>query len=105
VSVWLRLGIWCGCQCPSEGQSASVGTGMGVGVWAWVYGRGRVQMWVRVWAWAYGCGCVGRVGQNHICTVYIYSIFGREITKYTVIYGVYIIYRVLANSMCGCWRE
>jgi len=33
-----------------------------------------------------------RVGQNHIHTVYIsnYIIFGREITKYTVIYGVYI---------------
>jgi len=31
-----------------------------------------------------------RVGQNHIYTVYIHGIFGREITKYTVIYGVYI---------------
>jgi len=45
-----------------------------------------------------------RVGQNHTYkvflagkspyirsyTVYIYSIFGREIIKYTVIYGVYI---------------
>jgi len=31
-----------------------------------------------------------RVGQNHIYTVYIYGIFGREITKYTVIYGVHI---------------
>ena len=34
-----------------------------------------------------------RVGQNRIYTVYIRyfcGIFGREITKYTVIYGVYI---------------
>jgi len=35
-----------------------------------------------------------RVGQNHIYTVYIlyiiYGVFGREITKYTAIYGVYI---------------
>jgi len=33
--------------------------------------------------------CIHRVGQNHIYTVYI-RYFGREITKYTVIYGVYI---------------
>jgi hypothetical protein len=31
----------------------------------------------------------------------MYGVFGREITKYTVIYGVYIIYNtVLANPMC-----
>jgi len=29
-----------------------------------------------------------RVGHNHICTVCIRYIFGREITIYTVIYGV-----------------
>ena len=29
-----------------------------------------------------------RVGQNHIPIRFIYDIFGREITKYTVIYGV-----------------
>jgi hypothetical protein len=33
---------------------------------------------------------MARVGQNHIYTVYIYGIFGREIIKYTIIYGVYI---------------
>jgi len=33
---------------------------------------------------------VSRVGQNHIYIRCIYGIFGREITKYTVIYGVYI---------------
>jgi hypothetical protein len=33
---------------------------------------------------------MSRVGLNHIYTVYIYGIFGREITKYTVIYGVYM---------------
>ena len=31
-----------------------------------------------------------RVGQNHIPIRFIYDIFGREITKYTVIYGVYV---------------
>jgi len=31
-----------------------------------------------------------RVGQSHIYIRCIYGIFGREITKYTVIYGVYI---------------
>ena len=31
-----------------------------------------------------------RVGQNHIYIRYVYGIFGREITIYTVIYGVYI---------------
>jgi len=34
-----------------------------------------------------------RVGQNHIEVVYttsIHGIFGREITKYTVIYGAFI---------------
>ena len=30
-----------------------------------------------------------RAGQNHICTVYI-RIFGTEITKYAVFYGVYV---------------
>ena len=30
------------------------------------------------------------VGQNHIYIQRVYSISGREITKYTVIYGVYI---------------
>ena len=32
---------------------------------------------------------MSRVGRNHIYTVYI-RYFGREITKYTVTYGVYI---------------
>jgi hypothetical protein len=48
--------------------------------------------------YASSCGCVTllqqlqifRVGQNHIYIVCIYGIFGREMTKYTVIYGVYI---------------
>ena len=31
-----------------------------------------------------------RVGQNHIYIQFIYGILGREITKYTVIYNVYI---------------
>jgi len=31
-----------------------------------------------------------RVGQNHIYIRCVYGNFGREITKYTVIYGVYI---------------
>jgi hypothetical protein len=31
-----------------------------------------------------------RVGHNYIYIRCIYGIFGREITKYTVIYGVYI---------------
>jgi len=33
---------------------------------------------------------MSRVGQNHIYIRCIYDIFGRGITKYTVIYGVYI---------------
>ena len=49
-----------------------------------------------------GCNKIGRVGQNNTFigiyvglarTIYIrriYGMFGREITKYTVIYGVYI---------------
>jgi hypothetical protein len=50
-----------------------------------------------------------RVGQNHIYTVYIRyfcGIFGREITKYTVIYGVYIRFwptlsiLLLGQSLC-----
>jgi hypothetical protein len=31
-----------------------------------------------------------KVGQNHNYIRCIYSIFGRELTKYTVIYGAYI---------------
>ena len=31
-----------------------------------------------------------RVGQNHRYIRCIYGIFGREVTKYTVTYGVYI---------------
>jgi len=30
------------------------------------------------------------VGQNHIYIRRVYDISGREITKYTVIYGVYV---------------
>ena len=33
---------------------------------------------------------ISRVGQIHIYILCIYGIFGREITKYTVIYGIYI---------------
>jgi hypothetical protein len=33
---------------------------------------------------------ISRVGQNHIYIRCRYGIFGREITKYAVIYGVYI---------------
>jgi len=33
-----------------------------------------------------------RVGQDHIYTRCIYGMFGREITKYTVIYGAYNIH-------------
>ena len=41
-----------------------------------------------------------RVGQNHIYIRCIYGIFGREITKYTVIYGVHVrFYQTL--DMCG----
>jgi hypothetical protein len=33
---------------------------------------------------------IDRVGQDHIYTVYTrYGIFGREVTKYTAIYGVF----------------
>jgi hypothetical protein len=47
-----------------------------------------------------------RVGQNHIY-IYIhifiqciYGIFGREITKYTVIYGVYIYNCTVLAILC-----
>ena len=51
--------------------------------------------WCSRWTvWRYGQQKVGfeswitsRVGQINIYTVYIYGIFGREITQYTVIYG------------------
>ena len=39
-----------------------------------------------------------RVGQNHIYLRCICGIFGREITKFTVIYHIRCIYTVLANS-------
>jgi len=38
----------------------------------------------------YSGGRICKVGQNHIYIPCTYGIFGREITKYTVIYGVYI---------------
>jgi len=48
---------------------------------------------------------IARVGQNHT----LYGIFGRETTKYTVIYGVYIQFwptlRITGRSSClheGC---
>ena len=43
-----------------------------------------------------------RVGQNHIYIRCIYGDFGRGITKYTVVYGVYIQYKVLANPSHDC---
>ena len=42
---------------------------------------------------------MSRVGQNQ-CIRFIYGIFGREITKFTVIYGVYIRFWPTLN-MCG----
>ena len=30
-----------------------------------------------------------KVGQNHVCTMYIYGIFGKETTKFAVIYGAF----------------
>jgi len=68
------------------------------------------------WLWGWSPGLyrhVGRVGQNHIYTLYIYSNYGRELTKYTFIYGVYIRFwptlhvsnvhalRVFPHA-CGC---
>jgi hypothetical protein len=44
-----------------------------------------------------------RAGQNHIYIRCIYGIFGREITKHTVIYGAYIRYTVLANPIHVSW--
>ena len=38
---------------------------------------------------------ITRVGRNHLYIRCLYGIFGRESTKYTVVYGVYI--QVLAN--------
>ena len=48
-----------------------------------------------------------RVGQNHICTVYMYgNHFGREIIKHTVIYIIYMEYihtwPTLIKSFAGC---
>jgi hypothetical protein len=37
-----------------------------------------------------------KVGQNH---TYVYGIFGREITKYTAIHGVYIQFGLI---LCAC---
>jgi hypothetical protein len=39
--------------------------------------------------------CINRVGQKYIylymyTVIYIYGIFGREINKYTIVYGVLI---------------
>jgi hypothetical protein len=51
-----------------------------------------------------------RVGQNHIYIRCIYGIFGREFTKYTVIYGVFIrfwppIWYVHIVCVCVCiWQ-
>ena len=38
----------------------------------------------------YACAYVSEVGQSHIYIRFIYGVFGREITKHTVIYGIYI---------------
>ena len=48
------------------------------------------------------CHCFHfRVGQNDIYTVYIHGVFGREITKYTLMYGVYIrFWPTLFNLRC-----
>jgi hypothetical protein len=37
---------------------------------------------------------------KYIHTVFIYGVSGREITRYTVMYGVRCIYTVLANPIC-----
>jgi len=57
----------------------------------------------------FGCTrlCVEvRVGQKYIHTVYIciYGICGREFTKYTVIYGVYIRFWPILAEVCACAR-
>ena len=43
--------------------------------------------------------CAHRVGQNHMYIRCIYGIFGREIIKYTAIYGVY---RNVSYGLLGC---
>jgi hypothetical protein len=50
----------------------------------------RMCVRVRVPQFVFVCLPVCRVGQNHIYIRCIYGILGREIKKYTVIYGVYI---------------
>ena len=41
-----------------------------------------------------------KVGQNHACKVCIrYFLAGNSLTKYTVVYGIWCIYAVLANPM------
>jgi hypothetical protein len=41
-----------------------------------------------------------KVGQNHIYIPCIYGNFGRKITKYTFIYGVYIRFWHLCTASC-----
>ena len=62
----------------------------------WLSNCKKAGSWLEMYAQG-----LSRVGQNHkytvyiqwtinILCIYIHGIFGREITKYTVIYGVYI---------------
>jgi len=51
-----------------------------------------VYVWVCVWKALAGPAFIPRVGQDHTYSVYIHNIFGRGITKYTVLYGAYIQY-------------
>jgi hypothetical protein len=52
--------------------------------------------------------CIRRVGQNHIYIyIYIYGVYtvslGRGITKYTVLYGVYIHIRCIYTVLYGVY--
>jgi hypothetical protein len=48
---------------------------------------------------------ISRVGQNHKYIRCAYNIFGWEITKNTVVYGVYIrFWPILLTDIARCWR-
>ena len=39
------------------------------------------------------------VGQNHLCTVCIYGIFGSEVTKHTIICHIQCIYGIFGSEV------
>jgi hypothetical protein len=92
--MWTYSGVICACMFGMQAivwrmPHRAIQIFQLTQVWMFKLAR-QLAKAIRMWRSHTPAQCaICRVGQKHLNTVF-YGIFGREIAKYTVIYGVYI---------------